>query len=118
MVFTDVTTTNPFGSVDTSAASNGTTVDIMLNATALSAISAAQGGNIFIGGIDSGELSLGFDFGSNTGFAQLQTVLSLTTTAEPSSPPLLATILVAFGIALRKQRAKATNVSSSRPANA
>jgi hypothetical protein len=108
MVFTDVTTTNPFGSVVTSDASNGTTVDIMLNATALSAISAAQGGHIFIGGIDSGELGGGYDFAftGNPEFPAFQTILSLTTTPEPRSPLLLATILVAFGIAIRKQRAK------------
>ena len=108
LVFTDVTTSNLFGSVSTSNSSAGTTLTISLNAAALAAIGAAQGGNIFIGGIDSAEtitdpgtVSLGDfvgDFGSTAnipGFQSFNTDLNLTTTTaatvpEPSSLLLLA----------------------------
>ena len=54
LAFNDVTG-NPYGSVTTTDASTGTTITITLNAAALAAIGAQQGGDIFIGGIDSGE---------------------------------------------------------------
>jgi len=99
MVFTDVTTSNPFGSVATSNADNGTTVSITLNAAALSAIAADQGGNIFIGGIDSGEnvATPGADF---LGTAFVSSKLNLTTPGsaavpEPSSLPFFGAVLFA-----------------------
>jgi hypothetical protein len=111
LVFTDVTNSDAFGSVGTSSASNGTTVTITLNASALAAIGADQGGNIFIGGIDSGELSsstsastFGDFAGSSPGGTAYNTVLSLQTTPEPSSLLLLATVLGTLGMAIRKQR--------------
>jgi hypothetical protein len=83
-LFSDVTISNPFGSVGTSSASNGTTVDVTLNAAALAAIGASQGGNIFIGGIDSGELSSSdaSDFGDTL---NQSTVLHLQT--APTATP-------------------------------
>jgi hypothetical protein len=64
----------------------------MLDAAALAAISADQGANIFVGGIDSGELSAstaGDFFG--TGFTN-KTVLSLQTT--PAAVPEPGTLLL------------------------
>ncbi len=93
LVFNDVVTlaTNPFGSILTSAVAAETTISITLNADALTAIAAAHGGNIFIGGIDSGELSVAngylYDFGWSSLSAPTypnQTILVLTT--APSAP--------------------------------
>lgn len=86
LLFTDVSATNFFGSSGTSASSP--TVSITLNAAALAAIGAAQGGNIFIGGIDSGENVSGFDFGSSA-TATDNTVLNLQTSAVPEPASLL-----------------------------
>jgi hypothetical protein len=101
IVFTDVTTSNPFGSVATSSASTGTTVTITLNTAALAALSADQTSNIFIGGVDSAESgsSLAGDFFSTTG-SSFATTLTLTTTAgttavpEPGSLLLLASVVL------------------------
>jgi hypothetical protein len=54
LIFTDVNTSNPFGSVDTSLACNSNTMSFTLDAAALADISADLGSKIFIGGIDSG----------------------------------------------------------------
>src|SRR5215831_9685437 len=66
--FSDIGAGIFFGSVATSDALNGTVIDIPLNASALAAITANQGGNVFIGGIDSGEDSGAFDFGYSQDF--------------------------------------------------
>ena len=110
LAFTDVTTSNPFGSVATSTASTGTTITITLNAAALAAINADQGGNLFIGGIDSGEnaASLEGDFGS-TGPGS-STTLNLTTTPtavpEPSSAALALTAFLAATFISRRAKAR------------
>jgi hypothetical protein len=111
-LFTDVTTSNPFGSVGTSSASAGTTISITLNSAALAAITADQGGHIFIGGIDSGETSstaAAGDFGfSGSGNV---TSLSLTTGAapvpEPASVVLFAPLLVGSLVAFRRKTRRA-----------
>jgi hypothetical protein len=111
LVFTDVTTSNPFGSVGTSTASNGTTIAITLSSAALAAIAADQGGNIFIGGVDSGEngSTQAGDF-FNTGFdpnAPNVTSLSLTTAPaavpEPASILLLITVVAVTVFAARRK---------------
>jgi hypothetical protein len=120
LAFTDVITSNPFGSIATTSASTGTILNIALNGAALAATAAKQGGSIFIGGIDSGENDLhpnvtnpGFDtvgdFGSTD--SNGNTVLHLETAPivgapvpEPNSILLLATSLGAFGIVIRKRR--------------
>jgi PEP-CTERM motif len=116
LVFPDVTTSNPFGSIATSDASTGTTLNITLNGAALAAIAAKQGGNLFIGGINSGEnvqTSPGFDFSGdfNSTDETDDTVLHLATASivdamvpEPNSMLLLAASLGALGIAIRKRR--------------
>jgi hypothetical protein len=111
LAFSDVTTTNPFGSIGTTAASTGTTLTIALDAAALAAIVADQGGNLFIGGIDSAENAnpsgvLG-DFLSSG--ATSHSVLNLTTSApavpEPSSWVLLGTLIALLTQSLRRRRA-------------
>lgn len=99
-VFTDVTTSNPFGSVNTSSADDGTTLSITLNAAALAAISADQGGNIFIGGIDSGETSSSdaVDFSGAPGNVALDLTTAASAVPEPSSLPLL--IIVSLAVVL------------------
>jgi hypothetical protein len=120
LIFSDVTTSSPYGSVSTTDTSSGTTITITLNAAALAAIGADQGGNIFIGGIDSAEnlspcaitvdCAVG-DFGSTQRInGTFNTVLTLTTTQaavpEPFSAALLATmILLLAGVAMRRRKA-------------
>jgi hypothetical protein len=121
LAFADVTTSNPFGSVATNNASSGTTVTIQLDPAALAAIAAAQGGNLFIGGIDSGENvanpASATDFvgdfeethnGDPDPTETYNTVLNLTTSPasvpEPSSVALLVT--AAFGAGLVGWRRK------------
>jgi hypothetical protein len=92
------------------SAASGTTVDITLNAAALAAIGAAQGGNIFIGGIDSGKLSFP-SFAGDFAFtdSDYSTVLQLQTTGsgipEPNLVGLLTVMLVVLsgGIGWRKR---------------
>ena len=95
LLFTDGTTSNPFGSVGTSTASNGTTLAITLNSTALTAIATDQTSNIFIGGIDSGENSLLplWDFANSHQSINEKVVLSLTTAAAVSEPSSLLALL-------------------------
>jgi hypothetical protein len=80
--FSDVNSTTLFGSVKTDSTTDGSLVSITLGAAALEAISENEGGNFFIGGIDSGENSSSFtgDFASSNNF---QTFLKLTTVPEP-----------------------------------
>lgn len=85
---------NFFGSAGTSASSP--TAVITLNAAALAAIDAVQGGNIFIGGIDSGENGSGTDFGSSATAADT-TVLNLQTSAS-SVPEPSSLLLAAIGL--------------------
>lgn len=108
LVFTDVSASNPFGSVVTTNASNGTTLDITLNAAALAAIGAAQGGNIFIGGIDSGELASTdtFDFASEGASTVLSLQTAPSSVPEPSSWALFTSVLLAMGCVARKRRLK------------
>ena len=96
-VFSGVGTANPFGSVSTSSTDDGTIIDITLNAAALAAITSDQGGNIFIGGIDSGETAGGYDFGTTgvAGETDNTTDLSLVTSASTSVPEPSAVLLLA-----------------------
>ena len=107
--FGDVTTSNPFAlPVTTSSADNGTTISITLSSAALAAITADQGGHIFIGGIDSGETSStnAGDF-ARTGLGTGVTSLSLTTgpapVPEPASIVLFAPLLIVSLVALRRK---------------
>jgi PEP-CTERM motif len=121
----DVVTTTPFSdSFDTSNLSNEKTITIQLNSDALAAIAAAQGSELFIGGIDSGEsvtdpatVSPGEDFvgdfettenGNPFDSSTYNAVLNLTTAPaavpEPSSIALLLT--AAFGAGLVRRRRK------------
>jgi hypothetical protein len=99
LAFTDVVTTNPIGSTNTDDTATNRTIAILLNASALSAITAAQGGSIFIGGISSGENSTwtAYDFGGSQ-WAPNATELELTTSAadvpEPSTLVLLGSPMV------------------------
>jgi hypothetical protein len=112
LAFGDVTTTNPFGSVVTTNASDGTTISITLNSAALADIVAHQGGHIFIGGIDSGETSTttsAYDFAfSGPGNV---TSLNLTTapvaTPEPASVVLFGTLLIGSIVALHRKTRRA-----------
>jgi hypothetical protein len=107
-VFTDVTTSKPFGSVGTSSADNGTDVDIPLNVAALAAITAAEGENLFMGGIDSGELNAldAHDFARTQVLANATLSFVFQTVPEPNTILFLATILGIFGIGLRKRRVR------------
>jgi hypothetical protein len=109
LAFSDVTTSNPFGSVVTSSASMGTLVSITLDSAALADIVAHQGGHIFIGGIDSGENSsttAAGDFGvTNAPFVPAS--LSLNTIPEPASIVLLASLLVGSLVVLRRKTRRA-----------
>jgi hypothetical protein len=116
-LFTDVTTSNPFASpVTTSTADDGTTISITLDSAALADIVAHQGGNIFIGGIDSGENSStsAFDFaktGNPAGTIGV-TSLSLTTAPapvpEPASVVLLASVLIGLLVAFHRKTRRAS----------
>ena len=116
LAFNDVTG-NPYGSVTTTDASTGTTITITLNAAALAAIGAQQGGDIFIGGIDSGENdspcaadSSSCVVGDFAGSPDSQnTVLTLITTPatvpEPSTSALLVTmILLLAGVVMSRRK--------------
>ncbi len=115
--FSGVTTGNPYGSVNTTDASTGTTITITLNAAALAAIGAQQGGDIYIGGIDSGEndspcaaSSSSCVVGDFAGSPDSQnTVLTLITSPaavpEPSTSALLVTmILLLAGVAMWRRK--------------
>jgi hypothetical protein len=113
LVFTDVTTSNPFAlPVTTSSTSDGTTISITLNSAALAAITADQGGHIFIGGIASGESSstLAGDFAVSAGSGNV-TSLSLTTgpapVPEPASIVLFAPLLIGSLVAFRRKTRRA-----------
>ncbi|HEV8414719.1 MAG TPA: PEP-CTERM sorting domain-containing protein [Bryobacteraceae bacterium] len=107
LIFTDVSTSSPFGSVGTTNASSGTTLAITLNPAAIVAITSHQMNNIFLGGIDTGENSSTGDFAAS-GFPAFKTVLSLTTAPasvpEPSSLSLLA--IAGATMAWRKRRSR------------
>jgi hypothetical protein len=72
-----VTTSNPFGSISTTSALDGATVVITLHAAALTAIAADQNGNIFIGGVHSGE---------NTGERLILPIPTVTAPCSASRP--------------------------------
>ena len=104
ITFSDVTASNPFGQVSTSTAMNGTTVSITLTAAALTAIAGDQTGNLFIGGIDSGENGgAGVDFlltskGVDPNSAStLHLVTAPSSVPEPSSALLFASGLLVVG---------------------
>jgi hypothetical protein len=105
-VFTDVTASHSFGSVGTSNSDNGTDLDIRLNAAAVAAITAAQGGKLFIGGIDSGELSTtdAHDFAGTQVLANATLSFIFQPVPEPNATIFLATLLGAAGIVLCMRR--------------
>jgi len=109
LVFTDVTKSDLFGSVFTSGADDDTTISIPLNAAALAAISADQGKDIFIGGIDSGENSstAAGDFGFTSGHSNAKLDLTTATVPSPSPEPssliLLATVIAAVLVGGRRR---------------
>ena len=79
--FSEIPSGTLYGSISTNSSTNGTTLFITLDAAALAAIQGTQGGNVFIGGIDTGEkgTSLGGDFAGEPG----RSILKLTTVPEP-----------------------------------
>ncbi len=95
ITFSDVTASNPFGSVSTSTALNGTTVSIALNAAALAAIAGDQTSNIFIGGIDSGENGgAGADFFLTSKQSDANSASNLQLTTAPSTVPEPSSLLL------------------------
>lgn len=60
MNFTDIKATKPLGVLQTTGTSIGTTIQLHFNADGLAAITAAQGGSLFLGGIDDGETLGGY----------------------------------------------------------
>jgi hypothetical protein len=84
-----------------------------LNLAALASIAEHQGGNIFIGGIDSGEIGFGSTVGDFGDSGKFRTLLSLTTAPsavrEISSLPLLATITIAAVLIDWRRRAIRTH---------
>jgi hypothetical protein len=79
-----------------------------LNPAAFSAILAAQGGNIFIGGIDSGELSASDarDFGAPSAFPAELLLVESEPVPEPKSAFMLATIFGILAIGYRCEKWK------------
>ena len=120
----DVVATRPFFG---SASYIGNTLTIQLNADALAAISAAQGGEFFIGGIDSGETTPnpatvapgtdfvgdfessenGHPFSTDTYNSVLNLTTSSTAAPEPSSFALLLTAAFSAGLAGWRQKIRA-----------
>ena len=106
LAFTDIAPANPFGSVATSNADDGSTIVINLNSAALAAIAANQGETLYIGGIDSGEMltsGANGDFSGTQGEGVVSLTLNLQRTAvvpEPSTAILFAgaglLLLIAF----------------------
>jgi hypothetical protein len=101
------------GSVDTSSADKGALLNISLNAAGLAAIEAAQGGSLFLGGIDPGETVHGFtaqgDFiGSGSGdLTSLSLVLqpAVSPIPEPAfALPLLGAMGLLFAVRAGKRR--------------
>jgi hypothetical protein len=109
MVFDDVAASDPFGSVDTNGGYETTTLSITLNAAALAAIAADEGGYIFIGGIDSAELGppgelagpVGVgDFGDTGRPLVYNTALTLSTAPSSVPEPKLGLTLGIFLVGL------------------
>lgn len=111
--FSDVNATTLYGSVNTSPSTNGELVSITLDSAALAAIVGAQGGDLFIGGIDSGENSSPFsgDFASSNNY---QTFLKLTTVPEPSHLGSLVIAIFALGmVATNRSRFQRSSITRS-----
>jgi hypothetical protein len=109
-----VTSSNPFGSVTTTSADDGTTISITLDAAALTAVAAHQGGNLFIGGIDSGETSstTAADFAvSQYSINTLSLATAPSAVPEPTSLVLLAGVIgwVVFDLKRRFRKKSAIN---------
>lgn len=97
--FSDISASTLYGSVSTDAASDGTSVSIALTTAALNAIYADQGGDFFIGGIDSRETgpSIAGDFGGQPG----RNILKLAVVPEPA--PWGLTVVGVFGIVFTRR---------------
>lgn len=94
-----------YGTVSLDSSTNGTIVNIPLDAAALTAIAASSGGEFLTGGVDSGETSstYAYDFGNLTlNNTVTLTLVTATDAPGPSTPALLIAGLVAVGVLARK----------------
>jgi len=121
LAFGDVSTSSQYGSAATTDASAlDPFITITLNEAALAAIAADQGGNLFLGGIDSGKnttarcTSIGGCFVGDVAASNISPppLLTLTTVPaavpEPSSAALVGTmILLLVALVTWRQKARA-----------
>lgn len=109
--FSDIGLGTSYGSVTISSVG---IVSVILNASAIAAISAAQGGTFSLGGVHSGENLDGnnYDFGLSGGDATSTTLIlntSNTSSAATPEPTTLAIFGIGAGIAgLKARRRKCT----------
>ncbi len=102
-IYNDLGSGTVFGSTNVSSADNGTVITISLNAAAIAALNATNGGVFAIGGAfsaPSGSVVFGF-----TGFdARNQLALQVSDVPEPSTLVLFCTGLVGLASRLRKRK--------------
>jgi hypothetical protein len=108
VLFTDVVNTSPFGAISTNTVNSDTTIEISLNASALAAISSAQGGHLFLGGVDSGELNSpnsasAYDFEVSQSTDSILQLVTTSNIPEPTTWPLLGVGTVVLSV-LRRRR--------------